>query len=200
MTGQPLRPELDRAWQQYFTQRGGVGPDVPAQVLPVIVIDDNSKGPFPPYRGLYFGGILGALAANFSYAGIKNQDPLLQTKSAVVIDYAVVRNSTAQDDFVCGITDGSQMNLNPYANVGDVSGEKEQPAIFGPVIGNVQGGTLNSAGIFGGIGLHPGGPITQGVRIDGPWVLGPQNIFVVRPLNLAEGIVAFFRGRYYPGS
>lgn len=193
----PLKPELDRAYQQYFGQRGGVAPDLAGQVLPVVVMDDSSMGPYPPCRIWEIGSTLGAVAAQFAYQGILNADAA-NAKSAVVVDYVIVGLTTAPDFVGLGITTAASLPLGTLANVEDCAPEKEQPGTFGAALGNVQRGQLNQVAALGQIA----GPylVNTGYRIDGPWILGPGQIFFIRSGSVNQTISGFFRGRYYPPS
>lgn len=195
---QPVRPELDRAWEQLFNQRGGEGLTIPAQALPVVIMDNNALGPYPPCRSWMQGTLLAGLAANFGYIGILNNDAK-GDKSACVIDFIIARQITAQDDWIIGITDLTTVPLSTLAPVSDCATEKDPAGMFGPSLANVQRGALKSASGVGST-VVPGAPITTGTRIDGPWVIPPQGVFFIRPLTIANGLSVYFKGRYYPSS
>jgi len=215
MPGQPVRPELARAWEGYFSQRGGEGPDAPAQALSVIVLDDNSKGPYPPYRSFQGGLVVSPTPAIIGQIGIQNGDagftPLVGLvgttgvpKSVVVIDWLIVaRDATAGGDFFVTLTHN---NLKPIstanAPVADTAPEKDPTSgATRPQIGNVFVGVRNvDAALIGDqSGQLPG--FTQDTlphRVDGPWMLGPGQILYVERNLVNTGFTAYFRGRYYP--
>ena len=66
--------ELARAWQSYFRQKGGAAPTIPGELLPVVIMDDNTNGPFPPCRTWFAGNTQIAVAAQFSYFIMSNSD------------------------------------------------------------------------------------------------------------------------------
>jgi len=88
-------PEFTRAWQLYFKQRGGVGPTLPPEVIPVVIMDDNSLGPYVTYRA-WFGGLsVAGVAGQRSAFCVQNSDGAQsgggvqgtqQVKSMVVVD------------------------------------------------------------------------------------------------------------------
>lgn len=196
MSNFPVREELARGYAAYFRARGS--PDVSAagEILPVVLMDDNSRGPYPAYRSWMAGTILGLVAAQHTFIGIQNSDDV-SVRSAVVVDEVILRNVTATDDWILGLTTVNALSFSTLSNVADCAPEKEQTGSFaGPALGNVQLGTRNAAAPQGST-MVPGGPITTSVRVRGPWILGPQGVFFIRPLTIAESAVAYFRGRYY---
>ena len=177
-------------------QRGGVGPDVPAQVLPVVIMDDNSKGPYPACRVWAYGIVVGSVAAQYSYAGILNTDDPVLVKSAVVIDEVLLRVGSA-DDVAFAILNQGSLVLAPLFLVEDMQPEKDPRPIDRPAVGNVKIGSLNTVVSLGNAAMPVGGT-SNVVRLPGPFVIGPGQQFVVRPLTVLNAITAFFRGRYYP--
>lgn len=187
-------PELARAWQQYFRVRGGAAPTLPSDILPVVILDDNSRGPYAAHRAWVAGIGQGALAANFTFVGILNADPLGASRSAVVVDQIYVRLLVA-DDMAIGLTTPGVVPLaGPLQSVADAIQDKEATT-GAPLLGNVQVGQVQQVAAFGS--LFPNNTTTL-QRIDGPWTLGPQTELVIRPLSVNAAIAAFFRGRYYP--
>jgi len=188
--------ELARAWQSYFRTKGGAGPNVAGDILATINFDDSAA--YPPFRAWYSGHTLGGTAAVFSYLGWQNTDPS-GVKSVCVID-AIVAGVTGTADLSMGIlTSGTLGALSATAPVQDRAEEKDQAPTDLPSLGNVIRGSFQSATGYGNI-LHPGGVATPspGVEIKGPWTLGPQAIFVIRPTVLNIGLTCYARGRYYP--
>lgn len=196
MPGGLQRPELARAWEAYFVEKGGEAARVDASVVPVVIMDDNSKGPYPSSRVWMAGTVVAGLAANFTYIGIVNDDAL-GIRSALVIDEIVVRQVTATDDFIISVSDQSTFILGTLAALSDVAAEKDPGGFFGASMSNGKRGSAQTASGIGST-LVPGGPITQATTLRGPWILGPQANFFVRPLTIANGLAAYFRGRYYP--
>ena len=190
-----ITAELARAYLNYFRKKGGEGPNIPGEVLPVVIVDNNEDGPYPAYRSFFAGPQRAAAAANFSYIGIENEDNS-DVRSVVVIDSILVRNITAADDFVIGVTTTADVLLGGKTNVQDASEDKDQAPTINPSIGNVVSGTVIS--VTGkGNQFVPAGSTTW-VRIEGPWTLGPGAVLFVRPATVNEGLTAFIRGRYYP--
>jgi len=205
------RAELVRAWQLYFGQRGGAGPTLPPDVLPVIVLDDNSAGPYPPYRPWHTGGVDAAVAGQRSAVGVANYDGValgggLQTiqpiRSAVVVDFIRYRCEAASDVFVA-ITN---INTNPFeggseVTADDAAPEKDPSPLGNPKIGNVMRGTLSQAAQLGSGSMISSDDVGDIFPHDipGPFVLGPGQILYVQENLLASGLRAWFRGRYYPG-
>lgn len=194
MGGQPVAPELARAWENYFRQRGGIAPDAVAQALPVIILDDNSKGPYPPYRSWFAGRAQGLVAAQFTYIGIANNDPL-PGHSVAVVDEISFRINTAVDDLVVLIESIATFPIaNPLA-VKDAAPEKDQAPSDQPLLGNVVTTATNSATNLG-LDIYPSGSqILQVLR--GPWTLGPGEQLLLHPNTVANAMFAYFRGRYY---
>lgn len=195
MTSQLITPELARAYQAYFRTKGGEQPIVPRDVLPVVILDDNSLGPYPAYRAWHAGVSLAAGAVGeFSYIGIRNSDKLIPP-SAVVVDSVDFRLTVAADVKI-GITNDTTIVLGGQVPVLDSAEEKETIPSDAPKIGNAQIGFLNSVGAVGTV-FSPAGDLLPH-RIDGPWTIGPNGVFLIRPGVAQIGIVAYFRGRYYP--
>ena len=200
-------PELVRAWQYYFGQRGGAGPSLPPDVLPTIILDDNSRGPWAPYRSWFTSQIVGASAGTRSAAGVMNADGLTvgggaQTlppiKSAVVVDEVRWRCQTASFVFFAI----SNINVSPLDGTGDKSASDAQPekdpgALQFPRIGNVFSGLRHDAGQLG----FDGPPELDALphEIAGPWILGPGQILWVQENLANDPLHVFFRGRYYGG-
>lgn len=191
---QLLQLDLVRSWASYFKTKGGVVPRAPAEIVPVVIMDDASKGPYPPYRAWHFGAQTGPVAGQFSYVGVKNADVAGTKGSVMVVDYILVVSPTPAD-VVPVITNDSSITFAVFVAVEDCAEEKDQAPTNAPAFANVVGGVQS---IVGGLGTQRV-PMTGAVeRIDGPWSLGPQGIFAVRPLIVNAIIGVYFRGRYYP--
>ena len=192
---EPVRPELARAWESYFTQRGGIAPDVPAQALPVVILDDNSKGPYPAYRS-FFGGLPEpALAANYSYVFAINNDPL-DSKSVMVVD-EIVFESNAAGPIIVGLTNLTTFNFGSLP-MDDAVGEKNPVGVDRPQMSNVKVGGAQSPLVLGGASFPGGAAAYTSGRIPGPFTLQGQGIVFVRHSVIASLMTAYFRGRYYP--
>lgn len=194
MPGQPLKPEMDRAWENYFQQRGGEGTTSPAQILPVVIMDDTSQGPYSPCIPWMAGDFVGALAANYSYLGIINSDSQGggQAKSALVVDEIIY--AVTGGNIVLGLILPGSLVLADIGLVERRAMEPELQVSDRPRLGNAKLQQLQSVVALGGV-LVPGSASYNQLR--GPWVLGPQSQLVVRgPIN--NSLYAFFRGRYYP--
>lgn len=191
---QLLRLELVRAWEHYFRQKGGAAPVVPADILPVVIMDDNTRGPYPAYRAWVGGNQADAVAAQYSYVGVINQDDPAQ-KSCVVVDEVIFRTTTTDDAWI-GCTTKAILALGTLSNVVDVAEEKDAAPSDFPRLGNVQIGLLRSAQNQVGTKI-PNGAITY-QRLPGPWTLGPQAVLYLQTVIVNNTLIAFFRGRYYP--
>lgn len=192
-------PQLEfvRAFENYFRIKGGAGPNIPQEVVPVVILDDTSKGPFPPSRTWFAGIDIGPLAANFDYIGIVNADSS-GVKSVVVVDEIWVAPGVA-DVVVIGVSNISGLPYSSLTTAFDPDEDKDQQASVLPVMGNVQLGTLQQVAAIGTVQFGPL-PINPPVSIPGPFTLGGQATLFVRPNSVNEGITAFFRGRYYPAT
>lgn len=214
------RPELARTYEQYFGEKGGAAAAVAHEILPVVIADDSSKGPYPPYRPWQAGGIVSPVAGVYPRAGIQNGDGfpfaggLLGTsgvpRSVVVVDWLqVIRDATVGGEIFVGIT---HHNLFPLTDNGvsveDAAPEKDPTAgSTRPKLGNVFYGErqVNAVGILGNANVIPGGTGTlatandpKAMRFDGPWILGPGQILLVERNLANSGFTVSFRGRYYP--
>lgn len=196
--------DLVRSVANYFRVKG-----TPVEAVPVVVMDDNSRGPFPPHRRWYGSALAPALAANYSYAWVTNEDgregqiaPTGLGKSVVVVDEIYVKAQNAADDFVVAISrKGSILPNLGTTNANDASEEKALDPTTNPVVGNV---SINKTQQVGQLWLGNNSqvwPATfvagQVLLIPGPFTLGPQGLLAVACSNLANGIFAMFRGRYY---
>ncbi|HVS61735.1 MAG TPA: hypothetical protein VHE82_13680 [Gemmatimonadaceae bacterium] len=189
-----VSPELVRAWELYFRSRGGETPNVPSDILPVVILDDNSRGPYPPYRTWVASRTQGPVIAQWPQIGIVNLDVNSQ-KSVVVIDEISLRAS-ATDNFAVLLTTLAILNLATPVPVSDCAMEKDQAATNQPKLGNVESRMLSNAGDMGG-DIYPGGSLSV-ITIRGPWTIGPGGLFAVQTAAQNETLSAFFRGRYYP--
>jgi len=197
-------PDLVRAWQLYFGQRGGAGPSLPPDVLPVIVLDDNTG--WPPHQPFFSQNICTAVAGQRSSVGIANVDGYSTTggtqviqpiKSAAVIDKILWRCGVASDILIAIST----LNLNPFT-FGDKAVDDAHPAkdVIGaqfPRIGNVFTGTRTQAAQLGDSGPCYLDALTH--ELNGQWILGPGQVLYVQENVLADLFQVYFQGRYYGG-
>jgi hypothetical protein len=211
---QPVRPELALGWERYFTQKSGLSPDVPGQVLPVVVMDDNSRGPYPAYRMWQAGYNPASLvgAGVLSRWGIMNTDGFVpagsgqtvqgQPGSVCVVEYIILmRDATAGGDFFLTFTHTNNFpfDAGSAALVADINPQKDVIAQARPTFANVQvGARLNAATIIGDYsGILPGHCDGVVRRVDGPWILGPGQILYVERSQVTAGFTPYARGRYY---
>jgi hypothetical protein len=197
IAGGLIRPDLSRAWENYFGLKGGVTPGVAEELVGVVVMDQGV--PWAPYR-VWHGGILGtAGAGNFNYIAIANLDQNRAQASIVVVDHIAVKNLTAAVEVVIGLGDISLAPSIAYGPTGEADTGKE-PSTTGtdPSVGNVGigGGQNATAGLIRS--QYPGPAIGGTVVIPGPFILRPQGELLIAPNALAAQIHAYFRGRYYP--
>jgi hypothetical protein len=195
--------DLIRAVRSYFRFKGQA-----LDTVPVVVIDDNSKGPFPPYRAWYGGAILAGVAAQYAYGWVTNEDgkpgqiaPAGPGKSAVIVDEIFAVCTTAVDDYFISMSKkGSPAAPAVTALANDAAQEKvlDEP-VTNPQFGNVTINQVNQPGQLWGNNSQrfPGGALGIVTRIPGPFVLGPQGVLAINPATLANSMLVFFRGRYY---
>ena len=186
-----LREELATAWQKYFRTRGGGGPSVAQELLPVIVIDHDL--PYPPCRIWHIAASSAAVAAQFSIVVLLNNDPL-GTRSVVVLDRFVA--NVASPLMLLGGGSIAPVTAPTMATpVRDIAPEKELQAI-NPVLGQVTVGTNADAGALpGGVSVYGSASQNQ----EGPWMLGPQQFLLLQHQTLNTNIAVYMRGRYYGG-
>jgi len=200
MSSQPVRPELATAWERYFAQKGGLSPDVPGQILPVVIMDDTSLGPYFGYRGWYGSHLQSANVGVFSYLGVLNTDDLA-VKSAVVVDEIRFRNPSAGDDIVIMLVAQSLLAMTGLTPVDDASIEKEPTGFNQPKVGNVVTAHNAASAVALGAVQFPNqaspGANTQPGFAPGPWVISPGMMLLIRPTVVNETLLAYFRGRYY---
>jgi len=206
-----MSPELARAWSQYFRQKGGVGPSLPPDILPVVVIDDNSRGPYPPCRTWMGSSQAAQVAGVYGRIGIKNADGfpigggLLGTsgvpRSVVVVDELIVATNTPDPggDLFLTIT---HHNLNDIdgipAPADDTAPEKDPtPGVTRPQIGHIQIGPRITGAVLFGNTILPRHSDGVARHVDGPWILGPGQILYVERNLVNSGLAIYARGRYY---
>lgn len=188
---------LVRAWEAYFRQKGGGAPNVPPEVVPVIILDDNSRGPYPAYRSFIASRITAFVAAQFAYVGLLNND-VLPSHSVVVCDEIIFISSTVQDAFV-GLTTTTVFGAGSPLVVQDTAEEKDQAPSDRPPLGNVLTLSNNSAvPLSTGATEFPGAAAGVLNRIAGPFTLGPQGVLYLQTQLVNTNLQTYFRGRYYP--
>jgi len=194
--------DLIRAARSYFRVKGAA-----LDVVPVVVIDNNALGPVVPYRAWYAGSISSKVAAQYAYVWITNEDgvqgqiaPTGPGKSAVVIDEIYVRTYDLIDDYFISISRKGSITPGASAKGNDAAQAPEADLVTNPLFGNISVNQTTQAGQLWGNNsqLWPGGPLGTVTRIPGPFVLPPQGICAVNPATVNNGILAMFRGRYYP--
>lgn len=195
----PYRPELVAAFLRYAGLKGG---DI-GSVVPVVVLDNIAGGPYPTSRIWQLGNSQGAVAAQFSYVGVMNNDPV-GTLSSVVVDTIYLRTAAADDwrIFITNFATASGQALTlPDQPAMDLSNERDRDAKDRPFLGQVRGARGNSVASFT-LGQEQY-PISTGAsvgRIDGPFTLGPQAVLLASPATANVQAFAMFRGRYYGGT
>lgn len=211
MQGGQFRPELARAYSQYLGEKGGTPPNVAREILPVVVMDDQSA--YPPFRPWNAGSIAVAVAGKFPRIGIMNTDGFPpgtspgstggEPRSVVVIDRITVsRDANLGGDLFLTIT---HTNLHPFigttAPADDIAPEKDpSAAATRPQIANVAIGFCpENATLFGNV-QYPSAMADQKPLVlnGGPWVLGPGQILYLERNLAPSALLAYFSGRYYP--
>ena len=208
-------PELARAWQLYFKQRGGVGPTLPPDVLPVVVLDNNAFGPYPCCRPWFAGVRVTPVAAQRSAVVIGNYDGQAPggglttqppVKSICVVDririWSVDGALAVPVDIQIRLTTVNEEPINVLARkaddaVGDYAG------LWGtgttPQLSMVQIGGRNAANLLSSLHNVPIRTLLA-VDLQGPWILHPQQqVNFVQEVNAGQ-IEAFAQGRYYGGA
>ena len=206
MSGGLLNPDLVRAFQAYFRTKGD-SPRAVSEILPVVVLDDNSRGPYPPYRAWYASGFSVKTAAEYSYAWVTNEDgvpgqiaPTGIGKSSLVVDDIYCKPLDAADDYVVCISRKGSITADSSDRVNDRAEEKALETSTNPVFGNVTVNVKHQPGqLFRSSSqLWPAEFVVGKVtRIKGPFTVGPQGLVAVCPSLLNNGILAMFVGRYY---
>lgn len=194
--GQLLPQELVRAFTSYFRRKGGVVPVIQDEIHPVVIVDDNSAGPYPPNRSWHGGVQAAAVAVQFSYVAVMNNDPI-GTHSCVVVDLAIIRPLVA-DDIMVGMSSSSALPL-VGGRADDCANEAplDPTVAFQPLISNVLIGIQQNGSALGFTQRIPHNDILPR-NYPGPFTLGPQCYVAFRPVLVNEGIHGWFRGRYYP--
>jgi hypothetical protein len=194
--GQLIRPELARAWENYFGLKGGATPQLASEVLGVVVLDHDP--PWVPYR-IWHAGILGtAGAGNYNYIAISNRDANKET-SVCIVDHIAVKNITVAAEIVIGLGNTSLAPGIAYGETADADSGKEpsttgtDPGFFNVGIGSGQNAT---AGLIRS--QYPAPAVGAYVVIPGPFILRPQGELLITANALAAQIHAYFRGRFYP--
>lgn len=192
----PYRPELVAAFLRYAGLKGG---DI-GQVVPVVVLDNIGGGPYPTSRIYQLGSAAGPTAAQFSYCGIMNNDPV-GVLSSVVIDRILVRTVAADDWRVVQTNLTTTAGLAVGSSADDLSNERDRDAKDRPRLGTILQvqGTL-VASFSTGVNIYPIAAGSAVGVIEGPFTLGPQAVLLVSPQTVNVLAQAMFRGRYYGGT
>jgi hypothetical protein len=205
---------LSAAWARFF--RFPSFADSPAsvavEIVPTILLDDNSNGPCPVYRP--FTGSLNANggAATWPEIQIVNADPD-GSNSVLAIDWFLFITSGGSyishgilppNSGGAGPVDGPFLAANGMLFF-DQGSERE-----GPPGANVNAPRLANQGMWGHQVAAPR-TLSENVnstdfpngdtnphRIDGPWLLGPGSALYVLTETQNIGLRLYVRGRYYP--
>lgn len=195
MPGGQYRPELARSYESYFGQSGSarVAPDI----LGVVILDDASRGPYPPSRAWHGGIKIGPNVGNFSVVGVVNNDPDLGSDSVCVVDRIFVQNLTTAAEFVIGIAPKVGVVSLASGPTRDTDSGKDPTSIIDPAFGNVLiGAGQQGAGVI--LSQFPITAVGVTAEIPGPFTLRPQGALLICPNALNAGIHMWARGRYYP--
>ena len=180
--------------------------------MAAVILDDNSDGPYPPYRSWNASVLSVATAGVYARCGIKNVDGfpvgagLLGTssvpRSVAVVDWLIAYSPPGAGDLFVTLTHHNLADMTAPTDVDDTAPEKDPtPGATRPQLGNVRGGVrLTDAVLLGNVKL-PGhvDPVAPAIprRVDGPWILGPGQILYIER-NLANSqLEVYFRGRFY---
>lgn len=187
------RPELARAVYALSGEKGPGSISLGSEVLPTVVVDN--PGPYPGCRLWMAGRNVPGVAANYSYAGIVNNDPA-SVRSVVVIDQVHLRFAAA-DDVYFRLSLAAVTTLSTLTPVQDVAEEKDQLPTDSPLLGNVLVGGANFGVSAGGILVPCGTTIRH--YFNTQITLGPGAQFQVQSGIVNNALIVAFFGRYYPG-
>lgn len=199
MSGQQFRSELARQYLQYFGEKGADTPALAREIIPVVIMDDGSEGPYAPSIRWHAAAELTSSAGNFAYVGIVNNDPINAAPSVVVVDRIFAQNLTAALEFVVGIAPktGGPVNLALGA-VRDTDSGKDPASQTDPLLSNVQIG-VGQAAPAGVIATQfPKTAVGVTAEIPGTFIIRPQGALLLTVNAVASGLRVYFRGRYYP--
>jgi hypothetical protein len=180
------------SWERIFAQRGGIVPTAMQEIVPVTLIDNQSKGGYTPATEWHAANSLAALAANFSTLFVFNQDPL-GSKTVVVVDRMTVSTGATIFLFL-----GTSTVVLPTAALGflaNLADAQVNPAGAAQLQSVGQSQAQLGAAI-GGLQIPNNGP---GI-IDGPWTLSPGMMMAVSGLIVNFPIAWYLQGRYYGDS
>ncbi len=193
---------------------GVLPPGVKPEIEPMVLLDDNSKGPYPIYRPFtceyrQVGG-----GGQFTEIVIVNLDDAT-THSVVVIDWLLVAVTVAGTDVLFAVRPvlPTLQGITPtllLTNGGvafDQGAERDRAPSDGIHIPNVGiyayvlAAQQLASGIGGGANatLLPGYGDVLPHGVDGPWMLGPGSMLQLMPAAVNVGLTVYARGRYYPG-
>lgn len=209
-----VSPEFVRAWQLYFKQRGGIGPSLPPDVMPVVIMDDNSAGPYQPYRAWHASALGTIVAATRTTCAVFNADGgppgggvqgTQVVKSIVVVDRITAISTdgavAAPFDLRIHTSDANNEALTGASSAAlDLAGDPIGVGGFGatPQVGNVFVGVTNRA-LITAAAIVPVGNLLP-VIVNGPFILQPQQILLVEQAALVGNLRCYFQGRYYGGA
>jgi len=204
MGGGLISPALSRAWENYFGQKGGQTPGVMADVVPVIIIDDDSQGPYPPHRRWAQGGAQIGGVGTYAYGSIGLNDDPTKQKSVAVVDTFLYRTSDG-----CGVSidlvNGARLGGPQVFGAPAIDVQSDMNALGAQMlmsnVGQGNGTTTQPAGgLFlprGPLGTGAGGPVMREVPRNLKWIIGGGWYLLFNPENPNVTMEWLISGRYY---
>ena len=193
--------ELARAWRRYFSSQES--PRLSPEVNSVVIVEDLTKGPYPPARLFQVGGSDNPAAGlgQYSVEILKNTGG---RGSVVVVERLRVRGFGTQ--FLIGVHTES---FGTASNVGSKIALDRAPEALAKsynagqlFIGDVQLFHNKSGTAVGWDSVPVNGLVAGAAReyfaeLEGPWIIGQGGEMAVHSGDQNTGILCYFVGRYY---
>jgi len=190
--------ELARAWRRYFTTQES--PRLSPEIASVVIVEDLTKGPYPPARLFQIGGRVGAQTGAYSVITIANTGG---RGSVVVIDRLYARGvgsyfqlGVRTETYGITVTQGSKIALDRAPEA--LSKSYNSGQLF---IGDVrmQFGTSLAAVGWDTIPTLLNGPALNEfyAELEGPWTLGQDGEMALMTGDFNVPLFVFAVGRYY---
>jgi hypothetical protein len=206
-----LPGNIAKGWTDYFRLRflfGQEQPPVSVVTVPTILLDDNSKGPYPVYRPVIGEAELGANPTRSHIMIVNNDSQDLQTM--LVVDYIIFKTSVAANivqalgrikDFQIQDPAAAPGNYDRMFDAGsdrvvDIAPKAPGTLLMGAAILATQLVPTFTFLARNSV-LCPNNDVNPH-RLDGPWLLAPGAMLVFAPDIDNCGISVFARCRYYP--
>lgn len=184
--------ELSRAWRRYFTATETAR--VSSDVLSVVILEDLTRGPYPPCRLWQAGDASAAVVADYSVLTLRNNG---QRGSVVVVDKIITRVVQTQI-VIASSTAGFALAANGGSKIATDRAPEAQAHSYSSgelFVGDISLAKQKSNAAIGYDTL----PVPTGTafQIDGPWIIGQGGELILRTVAINVGVDAWFAGRYY---